>query len=190
VRFRGAVTVAGHDAAREHRAAQVHVAYVPQRAPLLGVPVDVLVRFWSRERDVARAELVTSCDDLGLDLRAVWREPFPSLSGGMQQKLLAGMVLASRCSTMLLDEPTANLDPPARAAFFARLERREPAPTLLLSSHRLDELRSLVQRVVVLADGKVAFDDSLDRFLADPSLAAAAGMETHGGTVVPFRRRP
>jgi ABC-2 type transport system ATP-binding protein len=89
---------------------------------------------------------------------------------------------------MLLDEPTANLDPQARTEFFDQLARRSPPPTLILSSHRLDEVRHLVDRVVVLADGKVTFDDRLDRFLADASLAEAAGLETR--SVLPFRRAP
>jgi ABC-2 type transport system ATP-binding protein len=191
VRYEGTVTVAGHDATSAHAAAQVHLAYVPQRAPSLPVPVNELVRFWAEQRDVRPRELSTCCARLGLDLDAVWALPFPSLSGGMQQKLLAGMALASRCHGMLLDEPTANLDPGARAVFFADLAAREPPPTLLLSSHRLDELCPLVDRVIVLADGEVAFDDSLDRFLAEPTLAAAAGMETRAGaTVLPYRRRP
>jgi ABC-2 type transport system ATP-binding protein len=184
------VTVAGHDATNAHAAAQVHVAYVPQRAPSLPVPVNELVRFWSEQRGVDAGELTACCARLGLELGGVWGQPFPALSGGMQQKLLAGMALASRCQGMLLDEPTANLDPGARAAFFADLGERKPAPTLLLSSHRLDELCPLVDRVVVLTDGRIAFDDSLDRFLAEPALAAAAGMETRAGaTVLPYRRR-
>ena len=190
VRYEGTVTVAGHDATVAHAAAQVHVAYVPQRAPSLPVPVNELVRFWAEQRDVRARELTSSCARLGLDLDGVWGQPFPSLSGGMQQKLLAGMALASRCQGMLLDEPTANLDPGARAVFFADLGARTPPPMLLLSSHRLDELCPLVDRVVVLTDGQIAFDDSLHRFLAEPALAAAAGMEMRAGAaVLPYRRR-
>jgi ABC-2 type transport system ATP-binding protein len=182
----GTVSIVGHDALRDHAAAQVHVAYVPQRSPLLPVPVNEIVRFWEAERGGSASDLVACCTTLGLDVETVWRQRFPALSGGMQQKLLAAMALTTRCGIMLLDEPTANLDPPARAAFFERLARRDPAPTVLLSSHRLDEVRHLVERVVVLAEGAVAFDDTLARFLGDPALAAAAGLET--GNILPFRR--
>jgi ABC-type multidrug transport system ATPase subunit len=186
VSYQGTVSMVGHDPLRDHAAAQVHVAYVPQRSPALPVPVGELVRFWATERGGTAAELTACCSAFGLDLQGVWTQRFPSLSGGMQQKLLAAMAIATRCPVMLLDEPTANLDPHARIAFFERLAHRSPAPTLLLSSHRLDEVRHLVDRVLVFAEGALTFDDSLDRFLADPSLAAAAGMET--GTALPFRR--
>lgn len=190
VRFEGTVSIDGYDPLRDHVEAQRRVAYVPQRAPSLPVPVGELVAFWSSERRAPREALLDATRALGLDLASRWAQPFPSLSGGMQQKLLAAMALASDCPILLLDEPTANLDPPARTAFFDALSRRDPAPTVLLSSHRLEELRSLVDRVVVLDEGRVAFDDQLDRFLADPTLAAAAGLDVAAPAVLPFRRSP
>jgi ABC-type multidrug transport system ATPase subunit len=177
VSFDGTVRIAGHDPIRDHAAAQVHVAYVPQRAPSLPVPVGELVRFWAGQREGDPSTLQACCRAFGLDLESVWTQRFPALSGGMQQKLLAAMALATRCPLMLLDEPTANLDPAARTEFFRSLAARDPAPALLLSSHRLDEVQHLVDRVLVFVDGELRFDDALDRFLADPSLAAAAGMD-------------
>ena len=70
--------------------------------------------------------------------------------------------------------------------FLDALRRREPAPTILLSSHRIEELQDLVDRVVVLSDGELRFDDRLDVFLARPELAQSAGMTR--GVVVPLRR--
>jgi ABC-2 type transport system ATP-binding protein len=173
----GTVRVGGHDPLHDHAAAAAHIAYVPQRAPTLPVPVSEIVGFWSRQRLEAPERLVEAAASLGLDVGSVWDRRFPELSGGMQQKLLAATALASRCPLLLLDEPTANLDPPARNAFFEALSTRNPRPTVLLSSHRLEELRHLVDRVVVLTDGRIAYDDDLSRFLANPTLAAAAGVE-------------
>lgn len=187
VRFEGSIALDRLDPLRDHVEAQRRVAYVPQRAPSLPVPVGELVAFWSAERRAPREALLAATRALGLDLAAVWAQPFPSLSGGMQQKLLAGMALATDCPILLLDEPTANLDPAARTAFFDALSRRDPAPTVLLSSHRLEELRHLVDRVVVLDEGRIAFDDRLDRFLDEPALAAAAGLDVVPAAL-PFRR--
>lgn len=186
VEYRGRVRVMGHDPLAEHASALRQVAYVPQRSPALPVPVREVVDFWASERETSRESLIPIAAELGLDLTDTWSVRFSALSGGTQQKLLAAMALGTRCPILLLDEPTANLDPHARAAFFRRIEARNPAPTLVLSSHRLDEIRHLVQRVIVLSDGVVAFDDALDRFLADPSLAEAAGLEAGGA--IPLRR--
>jgi len=176
VDHQGEVRVAGHDPLRQHDAALTHLAYVPQRAPALPVPVREVVAFWSAERGLPPERLTDLCADFGLDLSSTWNLRFAELSGGMQQKLLAAMALGTDCQLLLLDEPTANLDPPARAAFFRRLLDRRPAPTVLLSSHRLEELRPLVDRVIVLTDGVVSFDGPSERFLEDAGLTAGAGL--------------
>lgn len=177
VACRGRVRVAGHDPLSEHAAALVHLAYVPQRSPALPVPVKDVVAYWAQERGLSPEGLLELTRAFGLDLSSTWNQRFSALSGGTQQKLLAAMALGTRCPLLLLDEPTANLDALARAEFFRRLQVRRPAPTLLLSSHRVDEIRPLVQRVVVLADGVVAFDGPVDRFLSDAALSDAAGLE-------------
>jgi ABC-2 type transport system ATP-binding protein len=187
----GALSIDGFDPFREHVHAQTKVAYVPQRAPALAVSVGDLVAFWAGMRHEQPAALHDAAAMLGLDLHDVRTRRFVELSGGMQQKLLAAMALASRCPVLLLDEPTANLDPPARRSFFDALLAREPRPTVLLSSHRLEDLRALVDRVVVLEEGRVAFDDRLDRLLDDPNVIRRLGIE-HVSTsnVLTFRRPP
>lgn len=176
LRVEGEVRVAGHDPWCDHAAAQVHVAWVPQRAPVLPIPVAEIVKAWAEMRGLPVARLVACASEFGLDLPTIGPMLFPALSGGMQQKLLAAMALATECPILLFDEPTANLDPQAREVFFDRLESRSPAPTVLLSSHRVEEVTHLVDRVVVLTDGLVRFDGRLDAFLADPVLAAESGM--------------
>lgn len=184
--FEGSITVAGHDVVGDHAAALTHVAYVPQRAPRLTVPVREVVRFWSKQRGLPADRLVAEAGRFGLDLDLLGPRTFDALSGGMQQKLLACMALATECNVMVFDEPTANLDPASRAMFFEALARRTPAPTVVLSSHRIEEISGLVDRVVGLAEGAVAFDGGLEAFLANPEQAAAAGIDI--ANLVPFRR--
>jgi ABC-type multidrug transport system ATPase subunit len=185
--YEGRIAIDGRDAIRDHAAARAEVAYVPQRAPALPVPVGDIVRFWATERRQPASALVGAAAVLGLDLGEVWARRFPALSGGMQQKLLAATALASGCPALVLDEPTANLDPRAREAFFRALAAGEPRRTVVLSSHRLEELEQLVDRVIVLDEGRIAFDDALDRLLADPDRARRAGIEPREPRVIPFR---
>jgi ABC-type multidrug transport system ATPase subunit len=111
---------------------------------------------------------------LDLDLDAVAKKPFRSLSGGMRQKVLLALALAVDASLYVLDEPTASLDARARAAFLGLYESLAPEATLILCSHRLEEIRHLVDHVVALDEGKVAFAGSPDAFLADD---ASAGID-------------
>ncbi len=180
IRTTGRARVCGHDPWDDHRAAAVHTAYVPQRAPALPAPTGELVGAWSALRGLPAERLHRQAAEFQLDLGAIWKIRFNALSGGMQQKLLAAMALASDCPVLVFDEPTANLDPASREVFLARLAAREPAPTVLLSSHRLEEVRHLVDRVVVLTDGLVRFDDRLDAFLSNPRWASEAGMDEEG----------
>ena len=131
--------------------------------------------------------LVAETTRFGLDLDGLGGRTFDALSGGMQQKLLAAMALATDCHVMVFDEPTANLDPAARTTFFEALAQRTPAPTVVLSSHRIEEIAGLVERVVGLVDGAVAFDGALDVFLSDPIRAAEAGIDT--SNLLAFQRK-
>ncbi len=84
------------------------------------------------------------------------------LSGGQKQRVSIAAVLAARPRLLVLDEPTANLDPAGMAEIFAVLERlnREAGTTIVMVEHRVDELADLVSRVVMMDRGAIVFDGS------------------------------
>jgi ABC-2 type transport system ATP-binding protein len=73
--------------------------------------------------------------------------------------MLIAVALGRDARVLVLDEPAANLDPEARKIFFDLLAERQNDATMLISSHRLDEVSSLVNRVIELDMGKVVLDD-------------------------------
>jgi len=163
--FEGTLTVAGLSP-RTHRCEVLRrVGFVPQLPPPLRMPVGELFGFAAGVCGSDPADMESLSRRLGLDARRVWHQPFVKLSGGQKQKLLIAVALGRRADLLLLDEPAANLDPEARAAFFgllaARADRadRSGRTTMLISSHRLDEVAPLVQRVVELDRGRIALDD-------------------------------
>jgi len=117
---------------------------------------------------------------LGLDLeeRRLVRKPFRTLSGGTKQKVLLALALATGAALYVFDEPTASLDAAARTAFLATFAELAPSATLLLCSHRLEEIRHLVTDVVLLGEGRVAWSGPVDRFLAT---RGAAVLEVRAG---------
>lgn len=141
------------------------LAYVPQVAPRLAAPVDELVRTIAALRGLPSEAIAACASELDLDVAAIRRRPFRDLSGGMKQKLLVAAALASETSLLILDEPTASLDPRARERFFELFERRAGGRTLILCSHRLEELSRLVDHVVLLDDGRVAYEGRASDFL-------------------------
>jgi ABC-2 type transport system ATP-binding protein len=96
---------------------------------------------------------------LGLDLRGAEGTRFRDLSGGMKQKLLAALALAAETQVLVCDEPTANLDRAARAAFFDQAAERRRDAITILCSHRAEEIERLVDRVVEMDAGRVVRDE-------------------------------
>jgi energy-coupling factor transporter ATP-binding protein EcfA2 len=82
------------------------------------------------------------------------------LSGGQKQRVSIAAVLAARPRLLVLDEPTANLDPAGMAEVFAVLARlnREHGTTIIMVEHRVDELADKVSRVVMMDRGRIVFD--------------------------------
>jgi energy-coupling factor transport system ATP-binding protein len=82
------------------------------------------------------------------------------MSGGQKQRVSIAAVLAARPRLLVLDEPTANLDPAGMAEVFAVLHRlnREFGTTIIMVEHRVDELADRVTRVIMMDRGEVVFD--------------------------------
>lgn len=85
------------------------------------------------------------------------------LSGGMRQRLALAAALLSDPPVLLLDEPTANLDAASRREFHdLLLELRAEGRTIILSTHFVESLGEITDRVIVLKQGKVALDATMD----------------------------
>jgi Cu-processing system ATP-binding protein len=91
-------------------------------------------------------------------------KPLRVLSGGTRQKVNAVLAFLFRPELLVLDEPTAGLDPVASGVLKAKILRvRRAGVSVLLVSHALTELEELVDDVVFLVDGAVKFEGSLRR---------------------------
>jgi ABC-type multidrug transport system ATPase subunit len=140
-------------------------AYVPQIAPAFAVPVGELLGALVRIRGASLERVRELALHLELDLDSLWRQPFRDLSGGTKQKLLIALALASGASLLILDEPTGSLDARSRERFPALLEESAGGATVLLCSHRLGEVRQLVDHVLALHEGLLVHDGPADAFL-------------------------
>jgi len=144
----------------EMPASRAALGYMPQQAHfpdnLTGSEILALLSDL-RSRAATDLELIR---DLGLD-REMTR-PIRTLSGGTRQKLNAAMAFLFQPRLLILDEPTAGLDPFASAILKEKILRvRDEGASIILTSHVLADLEALVDDVVFLLEGRVMFKGSL-----------------------------
>ena len=110
-----------------------------------------------------------------LDLKPILNTFARELSLGQRMRADLGMLLLHDPQLILLDEPTLGLDVLAKRSMIECLKalNRDHGRTILVTSHDLDDLTEMAQRIVMLAQGRIAFDGTL------PELRAAAGSERH-----------
>ncbi|MCW8891354.1 MAG: ABC transporter ATP-binding protein [Sedimenticola sp.] len=145
---------------REHRREVLSkVGFVPQLPPPLKMPVGQLIKFAASVCDSNPQRMADVAGRLGLDTERFKNQPFVKLSGGQKQKLLIAIALGRDSELLVMDEPAANLDPEARHIFFGLLAEKKNEAAMIISSHRLDEVASLVNRVIEMDQGQVVLDD-------------------------------
>jgi ABC-type multidrug transport system ATPase subunit len=117
--------------------------------------IEVGLRAAGRPRDLARREAHRWLEQLGLGGKGP--EHPASLSGGERQRVALARAIAPRPQLLLLDEPTAHLDDgSAKIVLMAIKELVEQGSTVVMSSHRQDEVESLQTCRIVIEDGQVA----------------------------------
>jgi ABC-2 type transport system ATP-binding protein len=177
----GWATIAGCDCYRQSVAAHERVAYLPGETRLFPTlrgrqALRLLAGLRGAGGGLPRALAIAA--SLGLDLQ----KRVQHMSTGMRQQLALAAVLGTETPLLILDEPTANLDPTVRRAV-ERLIRQAAAAgrTVLLSSHVLSEVEEVCDRVGILRAGKLVQIQSLrelrQRYEVRARLVAAAAVE-------------
>jgi ABC-2 type transport system ATP-binding protein len=157
----GEITINGLDPRSNRTAVLGTIGFVPQLPPPLKMPVGQLIDFSAALCNTDPKRIHEIAKRLGLDVESILSRQFVRLSGGMKQKLLIAIALGRDAKVLVMDEPAANLDPEARKIFFDLLAERQNEATMLISSHRLDEVSALVNRVIEMDMGKVVLDDKV-----------------------------
>ncbi len=156
-RYGGRAEVAGLDVKRAGKAVRRLIGYVPQELSFyddldVGETVDLSARL--RGVGVARADEALSTVGLGGE----HTKRVGALSGGMKQRLAIALALLHDPPVLLLDEPTSNLDVAARESVIELLEGLRRDRCLLLTSHHLEEVGMLVDRVLAMESGRVTLE--------------------------------
>ncbi len=157
----GKISVNGLDPIKERVEILKHVSFVPQLPPPIKLSVDELLHFVEKSSGTSREMIYHYVNEMSLDIKEHLHKSFFSLSGGMKQKLLIGISAAKQSSIYIYDEPTANLDPRARENFYKILKEQNNSSISLFVTHRIEEVKDLVNREIYMDLGEIISDVKL-----------------------------
>jgi len=166
----GAAFIAGHHMSHDRQAGARRLGYLPENGPLYTdmTPYGLLHFFadargiFGSRRQERLEEVIHLCA-----LEAVLRKPIGKLSKGYRQRVGMAQVLLHEPDVLILDEPTAGLDPNQIREVREVIRRLGETKTILLSTHILQEVGAMCQRVLFINEGRLVYDGTYQELIAD-----------------------
>jgi ABC-2 type transport system ATP-binding protein len=167
---KGTARIAGHDMASDRLAGSAKLGYLPENGPLyLDMTPRSLLAFFADARGLSSGykrrrigEVVELCS-----LGSVIGKPIGKLSRGYRQRVGMAQVLLHEPDVLILDEPTAGLDPNQIHEVRETIRKLGQSKTILLSTHILQEVEAMAKRVLFIDEGRLIFDGTIASLTAD-----------------------
>ncbi len=157
----GVARIAGHDMAADRLAGSTRLGYLPENGPLYpDMTPRALLGFFAHARGLSsarRRERIEQVVDL-CALGSVIGKPIGKLSRGYRQRVGMAQVLLHEPDVLVLDEPTAGLDPNQIHEVRETIRKLGRSKTILLSTHILQEVEAMAGRVLFINEGRLIFD--------------------------------
>lgn len=165
IHFEGRVHIGGADVRLRPQQVLERIGFVPQAIYFYEMTVAQTVSFYAELRGVDPGRGAALLQRVGL--RGVNDRSVTALSGGMRQRLALALALLGDPPVLLLDEPTANLDATGRHELVELLQECHKAgKTIVIASHRPDEIAGLADTVLMMQAGQVVAELGVDAFMA------------------------
>tara|TARA_B100000519_G_C14255712_1_gene444903 strand:- start:1342 stop:2319 length:978 start_codon:yes stop_codon:yes gene_type:complete len=165
----GIASIAGYNMASERIAGSRHLGYLPENGPLyLDMTPHSLLSFFADARGMsrqARAGRIEAVVDL-CDLSSVIYKAIGKLSKGYRQRVGMAQALLHEPDVLIMDEPTAGLDPNQIQEVRNTMNRLGKDRTILLSTHIMQEVEAMANRVIMINEGHLVYDGPMNK-LAD-----------------------
>ena len=161
----GKVVVAGHDVFDENMMVRRKVGYLPERPPLYTeLSIGAYLAFVAEVRGIPSGERTRRIGNVMEQVGLVgWEHRIlGSLSKGYRQRVGLAQAVIHDPEVLILDEPTSGLDPGQVVGIRDFIRGLAEDRTVILSTHILPEVERLCERVVVIAEGRLAADDSIE----------------------------
>ena len=169
----GSATVAGFDVRSDRIEASRHLGYLPENGPMYPemTPLEFL-SFFGEAREMNAASLRSRIDEVvtSCALELVIEKPIGKLSKGLRQRVGLAQALLHDPDVLVMDEPTAGLDPNQIRQFRENIRQLGRTKTLLISTHILHEAEATADRVLLVNNGQLVFDGTVDQLRENGSL--------------------
>ncbi len=169
----GTAKIAGFDILRQGAEVRRRIGYLPETPPLYPeLRVGEYLEFVGQIRDLRGAELKRRIGEVlaQCSLSDVERKLCGELSKGFRQRVGLAQALLHLPEVIILDEPTSGLDPAQIIGIRRLIHELKDRHTVLLSTHILPEVAQVCSRVVIIAEGRIAADGSVEELTAGKSL--------------------
>ena len=184
----GEARIAGHNMMEDRIAGSRMLGYLPENGPLYPeMTPSGMLEFFADARGMSTAQkkdrieaVVEICD-----LSTVLYKPISKLSKGFKQRVGMSQALLHEPDVLILDEPTAGLDPNQIRGVRKTMRRLSETKTILLSTHILQEVEAMANRVVLINEGRKVYDGDVAglQTVGNGDLDSAFHSLTHGATV-------
>jgi ABC-2 type transport system ATP-binding protein len=157
----GTARVAGFDVQASRQAAAARVGYLPENGPLYPDMTPLaLLRFFGEARGLSSDRLTVRLDEVveQCELQEIIEKPIGKLSKGLRQRVGLAQALLHDPDVLIMDEPTAGLDPNQIRRFRTHVQQLRQKKTLLISTHILTEVEAVAERVLLMHLGRLVFD--------------------------------
>ena len=172
----GAARIAGMDVARQRIETAARVGYLPENGPLYPeMTPRELLRFFGEARGLTNGVLMRRIDAVvsQCSLEAVIEKSIHKLSRGYRQRVGMAQVLLHEPDILIMDEPTAGLDPNQIRDVRELTRELGKSKTILISTHILQEVEAVADHVILINEGRIVFDGTSQEMAAEGSLEDA-----------------
>ena len=169
----GSARIAGLDVHKERIAASKRLGYLPENGPLyLDMTPLELLEFFGEARELDPTTLKKRIDEVRelCALHEVLEKPISKLSRGLRQRVGLAQALLHDPDVLIMDEPTAGLDPNQIRHFRNNIKKLGRDKTILISTHILQEVEAIANHVLFIHNGRLVFEGTADELKEGGSL--------------------
>jgi ABC-2 type transport system ATP-binding protein len=165
----GTARINGHDVSSDSLAARQCLGYLPEGAPSYGeMTVSQFLNFVAAARGIAAADRARACGQSieKLNLQGVLHQTIDTLSKGFKRRVGLAQAIVHDPDVLILDEPTDGLDPNQKHEVRKLIQAMSGDKIIIISTHILEEVEAVCNRVMIIAHGKLLADDTPQGMIA------------------------